>query len=122
MRVLLGIGGSDDSIRALDRTVRRAAEAGDELTIAIFDNPDSEVTPAELERRARETIEGSTIEASVRTIEGDPGSRLLEIAETEGFEEIVLGGGNRSPMGKIQIGRVAEFVLLNAHTTVTLVR
>lgn len=122
MRVLLGIGGSDDSIRALDRTIRRAEEADDDLTIAIFDNPETDVTPEELESRARSAIEDSPVEATVTQIEGDPGSRLLEIAEAEGYDELVLGGGRRSPMGKIQLGRVAEFVVLNAHVTVTLVR
>ena len=47
---------------------------------------------------------------------------MIEIAETEDFEEIVLGGGHTSPMGKITIGPIAEFVLLNAKTSVTLVR
>ena len=37
MKVLLGIGGGDDSRRALEQTVTRAAEAGDDLTVAVVD-------------------------------------------------------------------------------------
>jgi len=122
MKVLCGIGGSDDSFRALDRTVDRAAVANDDLTIAVVENPDSTVDPDDVMDRAREAIDEAGIDAEVRRVEGDPGSRLIEIAETEGFEEIVLGGGHTSPMGKITIGSIAEFVLLNAKTSVTLVR
>ena len=53
---------------------------------------------------------------------GDPGSELVDIAEQEGFDEIALGGGQTSPMGKINVGSIAEFVLLNARTTVRLMR
>ncbi|WP_144797397.1 universal stress protein [Halorubrum depositum] len=122
MKVLCGIGGSDDSFRALDRTVERAAVASDDLTVAVVDNEDSGVPPEEVIRRAGDAIDDAGIDADVRRVEGDPGSRLVEIAETEEFEEIVLGGGHTSPMGKITIGPIAEFVLLNAKTSVTLVR
>ena len=43
-------------------------------------------------------------------------------AERDGFDRIVLGGGERSTLGKIQLGSIVEFVLLNAQTPVTLVR
>ncbi|MDV7350774.1 universal stress protein [Halorubrum distributum] len=122
MKVLCGIGGSDDSFRALDRTVDRAAVANDDLTIAVVDNEDSSVSPDEVVERAEAAADEAEIDAEVRRVEGDPGSRLVEIAETEGFEGIVLGGGHTSPMGKITIGPIAEFVLLNAKTSVTLVR
>jgi len=122
MKVLCGIGGSDDSFRALDRTVERAAVANDDLMIAVVDNDDSSVAPDAVADRAEAAVDDAGIDAEVRRVEGDPGSRLVEIAETEAFEEIVLGGGHTSPMGKITIGPIAEFVLLNAKTSVTLVR
>lgn len=122
MKVLCGIGGSDDSFRALERTVERAAVADDDLTVAVVDNPDADAEVAEILDRADEAVEAAGIDAEVRHVEGDPGSRLIDIAEREGFDEIVLGGGHTSPMGKITIGPIAEFVLLNAKTTVTLVR
>jgi nucleotide-binding universal stress UspA family protein len=62
------------------------------------------------------------VEATVRTVTGDPGSRLVEIAETEGFDVIALGGGEQTPMGKISVGSIAEFVILNARVSVLLVR
>ena len=122
MKVLLGIGGSDDSIRALESVVDRAADVGDELTIAIVENPRSPRSREEIAERAREELDDAGLDAEVRQIEGDPGSELVDIAEREGFDEVALGGGQTSPMGKINVGSIAEFVLLNAHTTVRLVR
>lgn len=122
MKVLLGIGGSDDSLRALERTVDRAAEAGDALTVAIVENPNSPRSPSEIETSVRELLGDADVDADVRLVSGDPGSRIVEIAESEGFDEIVLGGGQTSPMGKINLGSISEFVLLNARTSVKLVR
>jgi len=122
MKVLCGIGGSDDSLRALDRTVNRAAVAGDDLTVAVVENPDAGVAVEEVHDRAMNAIADADVDATIRRVEGDPGSRLIDIAEQEGFDQIVLGGGQKSPMGKITIGSIAEFVLLNSNTSVTLVR
>lgn len=122
MKVLLGVGGSDDSLTALERTVERATLADDDLTIAILDNPESDRTPGEIREQVENTLAESDFDAAVRDAGGDPGSALLDIAESEGFDQIVLGGGQRSPMGKISLGHIAEFVLLNSHVTVKLVR
>ena len=122
MKVLLGIGGSDDSLRALERTVERSKQVGDDLTVAIVENPQSERTPEEVERRVRGILENMALDAPIRHISGHPGSELVDMAERDGFDQIVLGGGQQSPMGKIQVGHIAEFVILNSQTTVTLVR
>ena len=122
MKVLLGIGGAEDSVPALEATVERARDAGDDLTVAIVDNPVAPRDPAEVEALVREVLAEAGLDAEVRHLEGDPGSRLVDVAEREGFDQVVLGGGETSPMGKIRIGSIAEFVLLNSHTTVTLVR
>jgi nucleotide-binding universal stress UspA family protein len=122
MKVLLGIGGADDSLDALEQTVDRALEAGDDLTVAIVDNPASDRSPDQIEARVREVLEAAGLDAAVRHLEGDPGSALVDLSESGNFDKIVLGGGETSPMGKIRIGSVAEFVLLNSHVTVSLVR
>ena len=122
MKVLLGVGGSSDSLTALEATVERALAADDELTVAVVENPRSDIDPDEVERRVREELSTVAVEAEVRRVEGDGGSRLVEIAESEGFDQIALGGGQTSPMGKINIGSIAEFVLLNAPVSVHLIR
>ena len=121
MRTLVGIGGSEDSLLALDAALERAA-ADDDVTIAVVENPDSPRSVEEVEAQVRDQLSTAGVDADVRTLEGDPGSRLVEVADGEGFDRIVLGGGETSPLGKINVGSIAEFVLLNAKTTVTLVR
>ena len=122
MDLLLGIGGSEDSFRALEETVERAVEAGDALTVAIVENPESETDIEEIRNRVKAALSAASFDAEVRTLSGHPGSQLLELAEREGYDRIVLGGGETSPLGKVELGSIAEFVLLNARTTVTLVR
>lgn len=122
MKVLLGIGGADDSLAALEQTVERALEAGDDLTVGILENPAVELSPDEVEARVRDVLAEAGLDAAVRHLEGDPGSALVDLSEAENFDKIVLGGGETSPMGKIRIGSIAEFVLLNSHVTVSLVR
>lgn len=120
MRVVLGVGGAEDSFLALEETVRRTATTGDALTIAIL--VELATDPDRLERDISEILEPHDLRADIIRIEGDPGPRLTEYADSENFDRIVLGGGRRSPMGKITPGEVAEFVILNAATSVTLVR
>ena len=122
MQVLLGFGGTDDADDALRKTIERVVETGDELTVALVDDPAADVPRGELEATVREALADADAEAAIRRVEGDPGPGLVEIAESEGFDRIVLGGGEKSPMGKIRIGNLQEFVLLNSHKTVTLVR
>ncbi|MFC6989672.1 universal stress protein [Haloplanus sp. GCM10025708] len=122
MKLLLGVGGSEDSLTALERTVERVAETGDALTVVVLDNPTTDTPPSEIERQVREALDAAGVDAAVRRLDGDPGSRLVEVAEDEQYDRIVLGGGETSPMGKIKIGSIAEFVLLNSHVSVTLIR
>lgn len=122
MRVLLGVGGTDDSVHALERTIRRATEANDELVIAVVDNPNSDRPTTDVLEFVTTTVADADIDADVRRLSGDPGPELVELAARGNFDELVLGGGQRSPMGKLTVGPIAEFVLLNGNITVTLVR
>lgn len=122
MKVLLGIDGSGPSFDALDEALARAREAGDDLTVAVVDRDAVELTPDEIEARVRERLGESSVTAEVVHLEGHPGSRLVELADSEGFDRLQIGGGERSALGKIQLDETIEFVLLNSETTVTLVR
>ncbi len=122
MKVLLGIGGSPDSFRALSLGLERARAAGDDLTVAVLENPESDMEPVDVEARVRDRVAEAGVDAAVRRLAGDPGGALVEAAESEQFDAIALGGGEESPMGKIRLGSVAEFVILNSPTTVILLR
>lgn len=121
MHILLGVRGDELSFHALEETVERARTADDDVTVAVFEGAENRSLTA-IEEQARDQLEQLDFDAPVRRIEADPGSMLVSLAEEEDFDRIVLAGGQRSPLGKIQLDPVLEFVLLNATTTVTLVR
>jgi nucleotide-binding universal stress UspA family protein len=123
MDILLGVGGSELSYQALEETIERTQETGDDVTVALFYNEEVSADTGEIRERVEELLDSTGFEASIRELEGDsPGSELISLAENEGFDRIVLGGGERSTLGKIQLGSIVEFVLLNAQTPVTLIR
>jgi len=122
MKKVLGTGGSEDSMLALRRNLERAEKTGDEVVVAVVENPDTEEDAEEIVGHVRGRVEEHEADAEGVSLEGHPGSALVEYAESGGYDEIVLGGGERSAMGKIQMGGIAEFVLLNSHVSVKLVR
>lgn len=120
MNVLLGIDGSDRAFAAFEETVARVRETGDELTVAVAESgfDDSET----IDRRIHDVLDEENVEATVHHIEGHAGGKLVEMADSEGFDRLVVGGGERTPTGKIRFTPTTEFVLLNAETSVTLAR
>lgn len=122
MKVLLGLAGSDESIKTLRQTIERTAAVGDDLTVVVVDKPESKRSQEEMREQAETLLSEAGIETEVETLEGDPGSALVNFTEQGEFDQLVIGGGTVSPMGKIRLGPIAEFVLLNAPTTVKLVR
>lgn len=119
MQVLLGVEANELGHKAMEQTVRRVAEVGDELTIALYGDAESR---GELRTEARAHLDRHGIDAEIVEIEAEPGSTLVDMTDRGPYDRLVIGGGIRSPMGKIQLGSVAEFVLTNTRTTVTLVR
>lgn len=122
MKVLLAVGGTEGSHAALEEAIARVREAGDDLTVAVVEREDVPGSADEVEREVRERLDDSGLDVEIRRIEGHPGSQLVELADREEFDRLVLTGGERSPLGKIQLDEMIEFVLLNSETTVTLVR
>ncbi|MFD1587959.1 universal stress protein [Halorientalis brevis] len=122
MNVLLGIDGSDVSFDALDDTIARTNETGDDLTVAIVDRDEVELDPDEIETRVRDELADADLDAPIERLSGHPGSELVELADGDGFDRLVIPGGKRSALGKIRLDEMIEFVLLNAETTVTLIR
>lgn len=119
MRLIVGVDGSENALAGLEEVVTRAKKVGDEVTVAVYGG---EHSLAEAEARVHDRLDALQFDAAIETIEGDPGGRLVELAERDGYDRIVLSGGQTSPLGKIQLDSVIEFVLLNSHTTVTLIR
>ncbi|MFP4590909.1 MAG: universal stress protein [Halobacteriales archaeon] len=122
MRVLVGVEGSDESETVLRNAIGRAMEADDDLTVAVFAKEEAGQDLDEVEAAARRELADADVEAAVLRLEGDPASALVELAEAEGFDQLVIGGGRRTPLGKRYLGRITEYVLLNADVPVRLER
>ncbi|ELY94521.1 universal stress protein [Natrialba taiwanensis] len=122
MDVLVGLGGSDESIKTLRQTIDRTQAVGDDLTVAILEKPEAKRSQDEMYEQADTLLTEADINAELVRLEGDPGSALVDYTEQGEFDQLVIGGGTLSPMGKIQLGPITEFVLLNSPTTVKLVR
>lgn len=123
MRVLVGIEGSEESAVVLSNALDRAAEAGDELTFAVFTKPSGDEAIEDIEETVRSAVAASDVEATITRLAGDdPASELVSLAERESFDQLVVGGGRDTPLGKRYLGRITEFVLLNAEVTVRLER
>ncbi|PSQ19835.1 universal stress protein [Halobacteriales archaeon QS_8_69_26] len=121
MRVLYGLWDADRPRRGLELAAERAAATGDDLVVAVLAPGDR--SPGEgLVADARETLTAAGLEPDVRALSGDPAGRLVALAEREGFDRIVLGGGGRSPMGKVEIDPVVQAVLMSSSVTVTVIR
>jgi nucleotide-binding universal stress UspA family protein len=122
MRLLLGVSDDDASRRALRRTLARVRETGDELTVAVVARERSDRSPADVLSEVRNGLDEAGVDAEVVQLEGAAGSELVRLAEEEGFDRLILGGGGESPMGKMELDEVEQYVLLNARTTVTIER
>lgn len=120
MRILVGVDGSERSLEALERAIRRARETDDHVAVAVYATDEQAL--AAVEADVRDRLEALGVDLPIEQIENEPGSKLVEIGERDDHDRIVLAGGTRSPLGKIQLDDVVEFVILNARISVTLVR
>ncbi|WP_226006853.1 universal stress protein [Natrinema salinisoli] len=66
-------------------------------------------------------LEAGDIEWTVRQATGDPAATILAAAGEYDSDVIVVGVRNRSPVGKVLFGSVAQAVVLDSERPVTLV-
>lgn len=122
MRVLVGVEGSEESETVLRHALQRATEAGDELTVAVFAKESAGQDVDDVRSAVERELATADLEAEITHLEGDPASALVELAESEGYDQLVIGGGRETPLGKRYLGRITEYVLLNADVPVRLER
>jgi len=70
---------------------------------------------------AVERLESADVEYTVHELDGDPADAVLAFADDHDSDVIVLGVGNRSPVGKVLFGSVAQTVILESDRPVTVV-
>ena len=117
MDVVLGLDADAPDDAAIEWAIDRVG--GDEMLVAAYGG-DADLRESAA-ARVRERLAEAGLDPSTRLLTTDPGAQLVELAETDGYDCIVLGG-SQSPLGKVRLDAVTEFVILNARTSVTLVR
>lgn len=134
MRILLAYDGSDGAKRALD-VVLALAPSADRVTlvgvaegIPLFGYAGTLPSPeqeAERERTLAEagealTARGLAVELEKRA--GDPATAILDVAEQDGCDLIVMGTRGLGTAERWLIGSVSDKVLHHAHCSVLVAR
>lgn len=81
---------------------------------------DADRIPSSVETAVDE-LESSGVEFAVHERSGNPAREILELAADLDSDAIVLGVGQRSPVGKVLFGSVAQAVVLDSDRPVTMV-
>lgn len=104
MRLLVGYDGSEGGRDALE--LARVLGCVEQSTAVLG-------TTEPLSEEARERLEG--VEVETRALEaGWPAKAVVELAEAEGFDAIVVGAPHLGAVGRTVIGSVAESILHGA--------
>ncbi|WP_101294514.1 universal stress protein [Halegenticoccus soli] len=138
-RILIPVDGSPPSKRAVEFAVDEWPDA--EFTLLHVINPvEAGYSPsAGVPSGAEEWYEGARAEsesiltgtasefppeATIETTSevGRPSQTIVEVAEEEGFDLVVVGSHGRKGVSRILLGSVAESVVRNSTVPVTVVR
>jgi nucleotide-binding universal stress UspA family protein len=71
---------------------------------------------------AQATADEYGVTLETETVMGRPARSIVEFADTETVDHVVMGSHGRSGVSRILLGSVAETVLRRAHCPVTIVR
>lgn len=77
------------------------------FTDVVFDN-----LHADLKRGFEQAFPVGAITAHIRVTDGNPGEKLVEVAESREADYLVIGLRNRSRVGKFLLGSTAQQILL----------
>jgi nucleotide-binding universal stress UspA family protein len=116
--ILVGTDGSKTAARAVDRAVEVAVALGSTLTIFSVGPPDraERVVRAEADRLA-----GSGLNIRTETADGDPASALVERAERDDVDLLVLGNKGMTGAGRL-LGSVPNKVSHHSPVAILIVR
>lgn len=106
-RVLVGSDGTDRAGRAVQRAIEVAKALGASVTILGVGR--GEKLQSALERQ-REGLATDGVSIEVRVEDGNAAQVLIEVAEREGFDMLVLGNKGMSGMERLRLGAVPNKV------------
>lgn len=125
MRIIAGFLRSPEGAAALERAITEAKQRDAELIVIHTLSDEDEQAAyteelAQIERRLKDEGISHRIRELVRG--NTPGEDLVQAAEEENADLIVIGIRRRSPVGKLVLGSNAQDVLLKANCAVLAVK
>ncbi len=140
-KILVGIDGSEVSLQALKQAVDLARQLGSEITVVSVINEMKMPFSAEFGLWARESHENlirkvleslnsaivkirdnhPKMKVEARIEEGRPAKKIIEIADAEGFDLIVLGRRGNGLVDHFIMGSVSSEVVRTSHRPVLIV-
>jgi universal stress protein E len=130
--ILCGVDGSDSSVETAGLAARLAVAAGVELrlqhVIPVFAGDkrewtldDDEPDPIEIESAAQAARAGGARLIRERAL-GRPEYAIVETAERDGVDLVVVGSRRLSGVARVLLGSVSEYVAIHAHSSVVVAR
>jgi universal stress protein E len=132
MNILCGVDGSNTSIETAGLAARIAVASGAELrlqnVVPVFEGDEREWTldddepdPTEIESAAQVARAAGARPIRERAL-GRPEYAILEAAERERSDLVVVGSRGLSGVARVLLGSVSEYVATHAHCSVLVVR
>lgn len=121
-RVLVGTDGSPTAEIAERRAAELAQAMGAELLVVSAHAPDEVDASEEILKRSLETITGKGVAAKTIARPGDPASVILDVAEDEAADLIVLGDRGMGRSRRVFLGGVPDRVSHYSPCDVLIVR
>ncbi|MFC3212158.1 MULTISPECIES: universal stress protein [Planomicrobium] len=136
-KILLAVDGSDHSLRAAKEAITIAGNNGDsQITIVyVADHDDAKndvlhsgsSVELDLQRRKKlqpveEKIAEAAIKYRVKILHGSPGPAIVEYANSESFDILVIGSRGLNSLQEMVLGSVSHKVVKRANCPVLIVK
>lgn len=124
-RVLVPLDTDEDRAKKQAEYVSRLPDTDGQVeAILLFvyhegnedERPESLTNPEQIKavKEAKTALKDKGIEVTVLEDSGDPVDSIIDCAEKNDVESIVMGGRKRSPTGKALFGSITQSVILNS--------
>ena len=133
-KILVGFDGSEGAEQALNRAMMMIDTYGEMIILAVVPSPDEKTFVdgeiyQKLKKKAENLVNHVISDLGYHEYkitglveEGDPAGVIIDVANRENVDLIVLGSKGKSELGSYLIGSVANKVVQYAHKPVMVVR
>ncbi|QCJ47714.1 universal stress protein [Haloprofundus sp. MHR1] len=121
--VLVGVDDDVERARTCAREVANLPGSAGEMTVTLlhaFDEDPGDASAADVEavRAAADYLDDNGVAYELLESGGDPAQSILDAANRENADLIVVAGRKRSPAGKAIFGSVSQSVILSSNRPV----